>query len=164
MDRLAKAERLAALLQKVGFAVWQLAEVEDLVANYVVLRLQATQGMGEEAARPLFETAGKKTFGQLLKKLRDAGVLDQELVGDLERLVDERNWVVHRAKRENRGVLDNPSGYAALQRRLDALADDALQMQKRLAGDVESYVRTAGVPAEVIDAEAARLQRAWGLE
>ena len=48
--QLAMADRLAAITQQVGFALWQLQALEGATAQYYVLIAQAVRGMGVEAA------------------------------------------------------------------------------------------------------------------
>lgn len=47
--------------------------------------------------------------------------------------------------------------------RLDAIADDALALNKELGQVMEEYVVSAGVSLEFINAEADRLARQWGV-
>jgi hypothetical protein len=162
--RLIQANRLAALLQRVGYALWQIAECEDTVAHYVVLRLHATQGMGEQAGMALLASAQGRTFGNLLSELRNRGVLEGDLEARIGRLVEDRNWLVHRAKRENRGILNDSAAYDALLERLTALADEATDLHILMASRLEAYAIEAGVDSAQIDREAAALRKAWGYE
>ncbi len=158
------AMRLARLMEKVGFALWQLAETEDAAVLYFAIRLRPIQGVGEAAAAPTLEAAQRKSFGELVAALRKGEAVDASLADDLSRLVSERNWLVHRAKRENRGAINDPQAYARLVDRLDVLATDALALQKRLAQETESHVRSTGVSAQFIEQEAAKLRREWSYE
>jgi hypothetical protein len=164
MDQFEQAELLAPLLQRVGYALWQLAEAEDAAVSYFVIRISPVRGVGNATAAPILEAAAKQTFGWLIARLREAAALEPALADELQTLVTERNWLVHRAKRENRGVLHRPNEYADLSRRLDKLAEGATDLQGRLANEIEAYVRSTGVPRAGIDAEAERLRREWGYD
>ena len=63
MHQLQLADRLSAITQKVGFALWQLQELEGVSAQYFVLLVQAEKGMGLNEANALIEKAQHKTFG-----------------------------------------------------------------------------------------------------
>ena len=162
--RLDQAGALAALLQRVGYALWQIAECEDTVAHYVVLRLHATRGMGEQAGMALLASAQGRTFGNLLSELRNRGVLEGDLEARIAQLVEDRNWLVHRAKRENRGILNDSAAYDALVERLTALADEATDLHTIMASRLEAFAIEAGVDPTQIDREAAALRKAWGYE
>lgn len=135
-----------------------------MAASYFVVRLRPVRGVGNEAALPILREVEKKTFGWMVKRLREANVLDAPLADDLERLVHERNWLVHHSKRENRGVLTRVADYEELLRRLDKLADDATSMVTRLGGEVNSYVRSTGVAVATIEEDADRIRRALGYD
>ena len=59
--QLEKADRLAAITQRIGFALWQIQELEGVSAQYFVLVVQAKKGMGLAAGNALEEKAKKKT-------------------------------------------------------------------------------------------------------
>jgi hypothetical protein len=68
-DRPGSSERLALLMQRVGFAVWQLQELETTVATYVVVRIRAHRGMGVAPGELLMKKAEGRTLGSLLTEL-----------------------------------------------------------------------------------------------
>ncbi len=70
--RLETADRLNLILNRMGFALWQLQELESVAANYFVLLVQAQKGMGLEAGNLLIEKAKKKTFGTTVRRLSEA--------------------------------------------------------------------------------------------
>lgn len=160
--RVARSQLLIQILTRVGYAVWQAAECEDTLAHYIVIRLRSAQGIGEEAGLALLEKAQSRTFGNLLHELRTAGILSSDHEERLSKLVDERNWLVHRAKRENRGVLNDIERVDPLIARIDHIADEALALHKSLAAEIEEFVVDSGVDRSVIDVEAARLAETWG--
>jgi hypothetical protein len=162
-DRTDRSERLAALMQRVGFAIWQLQELETTVAAYLVIRVHAQPGIGVERGSALFTAAEGRTLGSLLTELAKSGGIEKELALKLRGVLEERNWLVHRGRRENRGMLANAKQYDSLVERLDALSDQSLELLKSLAADVERYVVDTGVSCDVIDAEADRLARSWGM-
>ena len=160
----AKASALSALLQLVGYAIWQVAECEDVLAHWVVISLRPTQGIGETAAAPIVEGVQRKTFGQLMAELRRAEVLDSELQARVDGLLAERNWLVHHSKRESRGVLHKPDQFDALVDRLKQLAEEATEVGGVLGQRLEKFVVEAGVDPMLIEEEATRLAREWGYD
>ena len=44
-----EAERLKIITQRIGFALWQIQELEGVSAQYFVIVTQAKKGMGEAA-------------------------------------------------------------------------------------------------------------------
>jgi uncharacterized protein YutE (UPF0331/DUF86 family) len=163
VDRLVKADRLAAITQKIGFALWQLQELEWAAANYVVIRLHAKRGIGEEAGVKLLDAAGKRTFGSLLKELSESGVLDRKLAERLKAALDDRNWLVHRSRRDNRGVLTSDERCGALIAKLGNISDEALALLKQVGQLIEQHTLQSGVSKDFVDRESERLLVQWGI-
>jgi uncharacterized protein YutE (UPF0331/DUF86 family) len=159
---LARAGLQSALISHVGYAFWQLSECEDAVAHFVTLRLKASRGMGRENGEALLAQTQRRTFGSLLKELQEKHILEQSLEAPLLALLEERNWLVHRSKRESRGVLFRSADFDRLVKRIDAIAEEASSLQLLVGRALEDFVVSCGVDPAFIDQEAARLARSWG--
>jgi uncharacterized protein YutE (UPF0331/DUF86 family) len=159
-----RAGLLAAILQRVGYTLWQLAECEDAAAHYLMLRAGATKGMGEIAGRAALQKEQAKTFGALLSELRSNGIVEGSLEARLNALLRERNWLVHRSKRESRGVINDLDNVDVLVARLDRIAEEATTLDKELAQRIERFVVSSGVDPSFIDEEAKKLAESWGYE
>ena len=159
---LQRASVLSVVLQRVGYALWQLAECEDAAAHFLVLRAHATLGMGEASGEALLTKARHRTFGSLLTELAKRGIVDGELETRLNHLLKERNWLVHHSKRENRGVINHPDRVASLVARLDKIAEDATELQNELGQAVERFAVESGVDRDLVDREAQELAESWG--
>ena len=155
------AERLGALMQHLGFALWQLQLLEDSLATYVVIRVLDSRGVGAEQGALLSKDVQNKTMGALITSLRKAGVLSPAVSSRLEELLKDRNWLIHHARRENHGILASESRLATLIGKLEGIANSALATSKALAAEIEDYVTRSGVSPEFIEHEAARLRRSW---
>src|SRR5690606_19152710 len=92
------SDRLFIISQRVGFALWQLQELEDVLAQFLVLRTKAKRGMGSDAGNKLTEKARSKPFGISLREVADAGLFDSPLQAEFDTLLAERNWLVHRSR------------------------------------------------------------------
>jgi hypothetical protein len=124
--------------------------------------VHAHRGIGTTKGNSLQKEAEGRTLGALLKELAKSGVIEERVSVDLHEILEERNWLVHRARRENRGVIASAELLSELLKRLESLANHSLVMQKSLAADLERYVLDSGVDRAVIEAEADRLARLWG--
>lgn len=161
LEKLQKAERLRSVTEQVGFALWQLQELEGGAAQCFVLLAQATQGMGIAAGGTLVEKAQGKTFGATIKQLEKAAVLDPELAARFAKLLEERNWLVHRSRADSRGAIHGDGSAKNLLLRLEAIADEALALLKVLGGAAERFAQRRGVSKEFIDQESQRLLKQW---
>lgn len=161
-ERVARAELTGELLARVGHSFWQLAECEDAVAAYLVVRLKATQGMGNVAGEALIAEARKRTFGSLVSEMREAGVLEAGAQTRLDQLVAERNWLAHRAKRESRGVIFDDVSYHQLSARLESIADEASSLLRLVGDQMMEYVLSKGLDQSEIERESIRIASSWG--
>ncbi len=162
-DREAQAARLSAITQRIGFAVWQLQELEWTTATYVVIKRHAQRGIGADRGAELLDAAGKRTFGSLLKELADSGILDPGVAERLNSALGERNWLVHRSRRDNRGVLASDERCAALVAKLERLSNEALALLKYIGQLIEQHALQSGVSEGLIERESERLLVQWGI-
>jgi hypothetical protein len=158
-----KSELLETLTQRIAFAVWQLQELEWAIAAFIVLMLKAHRGIGMEIGEQLLASAGKRTFGSLIKEAQGASLLEDKLANRFEKILNDRNWLIHRSRREHRGILSSRSRCNALASQIDAISTEALQLFKIIAELTEQYVKKSGIPQEIIEREAQRLLHEWGI-
>jgi len=78
-EQFRREDRLDAITSRIGFALWQLQELEGVAAIYFVMTQQATVGMGVTAGQALVEKAQAGTFGTIVKKLIKTEALTPEL-------------------------------------------------------------------------------------
>jgi len=155
------ADRLTAITQRIGFAIWQIQELEGVAAQYFVLAAQATRGMGTEAGNLLLEKARKRTFGATIRDMAKASILSTELEARFTRLLAERNWLVHKSRSESRGAIDSDAAAQRLLSRLTSMADEATQLLREIGALAERHVRRHGISEEQITEAASRMLAEW---
>ena len=156
-----KAERLFLITQRVGFALWQLQELEGVAAHYVVLVTEAKKGMESEAGMVLLGPVLRLPFGATLKKIMNAGLLDADLETRFKRILGERNWLVHKSCSTSRVARFSDPGTDKVVERVDALAEEARSLLQILGSKIEGYVREQGVSMNDIDERASALLEQW---
>ncbi len=159
-----RASRLSAITQQVGFALWQLQELEGACATYYVLVEEATLEMGEEAGNSLEEKEKKKTFGRTIHRLVNAGLLSEEIEARFKYLLSERNWLVHSSRASSRNAIHSDSNMEPLLKRLEKIADESLKLLKHVGSLIESYVKKHGVTEEYIDKKSKEILEQWHAE
>jgi len=159
--RIEIADGLNVILCRVGFALWQIQELESAAANYFVLLVQAQKGMGLEAGNLLIENAKKKTFGNTVRRLAEARLLTPELERRLNDLLAERNWLVHNSRTASRSAPYNDAAATKLLARLDAIAQQALALLKEIGELIERFAKTHGTTEQYIAETSKRLLEEW---
>jgi len=160
-QQLEKAERLATVTQNVGFALWQLQELEGIAAQYFVLLVQAKKGMGLAEGNALVEKAQTKTFGTTLHQIAKAGLISPELEERFAKLLAERNWLVHRSRAESRSAIHAGEAMTILVGRLKAMADEALALLKYIGVETSSFVQKHGVSIQYVEKISKQLLEQW---
>ncbi len=158
-----QTERLSTITQRIGFALWQLQELEWTIANYLVVRLHAKRGMGVQAGDELLRKVGERPFGSLLKEFSKSGILDPTLTERLITIRDARNWLVHRSRRESRGILGSHSKAESFIKRVDMISEEALVLLKQIGALMEKWIIGSGVSQDFINRESERLIAKWEL-
>jgi len=159
--QLEKANRLSAISQRVGFALWQLQELEGVCATYYVLVEEAKLGIGEEAGNTLEERAKKKTFGTTIHKLVKAGLLDKEIEARFKILLFERNWLVHSSRASSRSAIHSDAHMRALLNRLNKISEESLALLKKVGERTEAHVKKYGVSEEYIEKKSKEILEQW---
>jgi hypothetical protein len=160
-QQIERADRLTAITQRIGFALWQIQELEGVTAQYFVLMVQAKKGMGLAAGNALDEKAKKKTFGATIRRVSKAGSLSSEIESRLTDLLSERNWLVHRSRADSRSAIHSDLEMNRLLARLDKMAEESLSLLREIGTLCEAHVKQHGVPVEYIDKKAKELLEQW---
>lgn len=160
-QQFAKADRLATVTQSVGFALWQLQELEGVAASYFVLLAQAKKGMGLAEGNALVERAQGTTFGATLHQISKAGLVSAEIEERLLKLLAERNWLVHRSRAESRNAIHSDAVMATLIERLESVADESLALLKFIDGETTAFVQSHGVSMEYVARVSEQLLDQW---
>lgn len=160
-NQLRKADRLSTITQSVGFALWQIQELESCSAQYFVLLAQAQKGMGLAEGDALIEKAQAKTFGSTIRQIVKARLMDSEIETRFTALLAERNWLVHRSRLDSRNAVHDDNAMSLLIARLDALANEATALLKEVGARIETFVRQHGVSAEYIDSMSKQILEQW---
>lgn len=155
------AIRLDAIAQKVGFALWQIQELEGMAAGYFVLLVQAKKGMGHAEGMALVEKAQSKTLGVTVQKITKAGLLSSELETRFDNLLSERNWLVHRSRADSRAAVHHDADVSNLILRLEAIADESLDLMTEIRKLVESHALQHGVSKKQVYKNAKDLLEQW---
>lgn len=160
-SHLRKAERLEAITQQVGFALWQLQELESVTVQYYVLVALATQGMGLEAGQKLDGSVKGKTFGTTIHSLRKAGKMPEVLESRFLNLLKERNWLVHSSRSTSRDAVQLDAPCNALLDRLKQIADETMLLLKEVGKLAEQFVVPHGILTQDIDRLTNEVLASW---
>jgi hypothetical protein len=149
----------AETMQAIGNAVWRIQLLEEGVQNYLVTRYGVQEALAIEVAQSLLEEKRQRTLGRLVKELKGAPSVPDEISSRLGTFVADRNWLVHRSQAECRRALRTPGGHVEIRLRLEMIGDEATAIQGLMMEDMESELRNRGVSeADLLAAAKAELR------
>lgn len=148
--KIAKANRLNAVAERIGFALLQLQELESVAAQHYVLIAKASPGMGIEAGLELVDEALSKTFGKTVTCLQKSGQVPDDTMARLQALLEERNWLVHNSKADSNLAVRDEAACTQLIKRIDAIADEALALIKVVTEQAKIFFLSKGFRLEDI--------------
>jgi hypothetical protein len=154
LERL-KALRLEKITQRIGFTLWQLQALEESAAKCLFLVTKAQIGMGVAAAQPLIEKSLGRTFGQTMTALNKANGFSVKVTERFDSLVEERNWLVHQSRSTSRNAVHSNSACEALLQRVQAIADESVQLDTEVLTCVMNFVANNGFSKAAVDKIAA---------
>lgn len=158
--RLQQSARLEFVSQRVGFALWQLQELESVAAQVYVLLVKAEMGMGKVAGNALIDSAKKETLGRTFRDMKTAGVLRAETEAHFEEVLSERNWLVHRSRETSGQAIATDPDTERLVGRVDLISAKALNLMNELQEIAVDHVRNHGVTEDAIQEAGDGLRRA----
>lgn len=159
--QLEKANRLSAITQQLGFALWQLQELESVCATYYVLVEEAELGMGEETGNALEQVAKRNVFGTTIGNLAKANLLAKEIEARFRLLLSERNWLVHNSRADSRKAIHNDKHMATLLERLKLISEEALLLLKHVGALAEECAKKHCISEEYIDKKSKEILKQW---
>lgn len=149
-DELAMAERLDTIAKRIGFTLWQLQKLEGGAAKYYVLIAKASPGMGIDSGQELVDGVLSKPFGITVKGLEKSGKVPSELMARFQKLLEERNWLVHKSRGTSSSAVHDEAAFVQLIQRVDAIENEVLALLKEIPKQMGAFLLSQGFSPEVI--------------
>lgn len=145
-------EELGILYQLIGEGVWQLQNLEDALHSCITVKrdLKTRGSVSSQEAMLLLEKNRAQVLGKSVKYAKEAGIFNQKLQDRLEKFKEERNWLIHRSVHEKREDLYVDKTRFSLMERIKRFSNEALQLQKLVAQELEDFVLSQGISKEYV--------------
>lgn len=154
------------VLLALGHAVWQLQLLEDTLASHLVLVHDLQPGCGRERLAQALTHRRKLTFGQLFTVLAvaetETPTLSPQTSTRLATLKIERNWLVHRSRREEHVKINTGEDAERVIARIKQLFDDTTIAMTEVHADTERVLESRGVDMAQVAKQASAVMRSWG--
>ena len=156
MTRSLNPDDLHEAYAAIGAAVWHLQFLEDVVVTYLTMRLRLSRPVSRTEALDVLAAERRKTLGVLFRDAKAAGVINGDLARAFEALVGERNWLIHSAMLDCSDGLYTDEGRFSLLSRVRQLAQDAIDLKKRIYVDVRDWCIQQGIDVGMAEAMGGR--------
>ena len=144
-DQLGKSARLTAFCDRIGFAVWQLQDLETVCAKYLMLRTCIKEGVTENDYDGLVAKALGKPFGATLRAAAEANVFSGPLQTRFKEILSERNWLIHKSRLDNRAAFYSDSAAIDLIQRIDKISAGVRELMVEIDKLIDSDAIESGI-------------------
>lgn len=143
------------LYRLIGEAVWHLQHLENIVASFTAYKLLQTKrekGVAITEGKVTKALQGQKgqTLGPLIGTAKTKDTIPTELVVRFERILEERNWLIHQCVSTEYLSLRNNAGKNHLFSRLRATSEEAIALQGEIHGRFEKWFTDLGYNLDLV--------------
>ena len=117
--------------------------------------------MGFENAKVPLEKSLKKPLGQSLDSLNKANLIPTEFKKRFQSLLDERNWLVHRSRADNRNIFDSRLVYESFLNRVQLIKNETLSLSKIVEKFVSTYLEQQNFIIDNVDELTQEILDGW---
>jgi hypothetical protein len=157
MDRKAEIDaRVNQLRAAMGRALWEAQGVEQIVAKYYAIAFKLSTAPTLEEINKAFEENFTHTAGRLIGVLKKAAGDKDVAAEKLESFVAERNWLVHKLRREEYLSLASDEGFTEVIARVQALEASSIELILIFHEKLVQYFVSLGTPRDLIEREQAK--------
>jgi hypothetical protein len=147
------AQRVEALCQRLGAALWQIQGVEEILAKYYSIVFKLSGAPSLEEIEDAFNKNFVHTCGRLVGLVRQQRGEGDPVAQRLSNFVDERAWVVHKLRRTDYLALREDAGFERALERVKAVEGEAAQLIELFHELLTEHFVGLGTPRELIERE-----------
>lgn len=142
-------------------ALWQIQAFEDTLAFLIALVLKIPPRVSLEEVEAIIDNVRLGTLGKLIKDVKKVIPFDDTFETFMSKLLEERNWLVHRSWRTHGNFLAQEQEFIDLSYRLSRFTADGKEFNEFFAGIIESWARVRGVTETEIELLSKEFTDVW---
>ena len=165
MDELLSSSELDEFFRLIGRGLWYLQNVEDVLSSYLTLKakFKTPAVVSNNEIKKTLKKYRSKTLGDAIEYAKGKNLFSEDLLIQLETFNKERNWLIHRSIRKNRDDLYNLKKREVTFKRIEGFGQQAINLHRLIAHELEDFVISCGVSKEDIENETLRIAKEKGL-
>lgn len=150
-DELFRRAAVQDLQTWIAHALLQVQALEAALFTYLVLAQDDSPEQAGVKTTTLFDSGEARGLKHLMSELRDRGLPEGELDEKFWRVVNERNWLVHRSGYESQAALSVSQKTLLLLKRLEYMSDEAHALKVQIEHLVQHHLSIRGLSKQEID-------------
>lgn len=157
-------EELPNVYCLLGEALWMCQTLEEELCYFITMVLKLPPVISKkEIHRSLVENQ-RKTLGQLIKELKRVNPTNAvaEFEQRINKILGERNWLVHSSWRENHLDVYDPERLPYLKERLESISEEVTHFREIFGRILHQRFLTLGVDPKKAEAKKLELLKKWG--
>ena len=149
MQRQINEEELKVFYNLIGEAVWLIQYLEDVMVTFVVAKMHKRQPATAAEAFSRLEKERKGTLGTIYKKAKSEGAIPPAYETRFDKLLEERNWLIHRSKGESSSDLYNDAFRMRMIQRISRIQEESVQLRQVLFNEFRSFLLAEGCDTDL---------------
>jgi len=129
----------------IGEAVWHIQHLENaLVHSLIIINTIKRNIDSIEESDEMLEKERKGTFGSIYNKVRKEEIIPERLYSRFDKLIKERNWLIHNSRTEIRKDLYNTLATLKIIDRISSISNEAHYLTGLIVQLMENKMRSKG--------------------
>ena len=124
-----------------GEALWKIQVVEQALSHSITLKMNPAET--KEKADEFLKQNQSYTLGKAIKVAAKESLYSLPLQEELNKFLEQRNWLVHKAMSESQHSL-NTNQKEALFKKIKSISDEAESIQHEIEYDMISFCSSKG--------------------
>jgi|SRR5690554_5282443 len=134
------SDELNIFYNSVGEAVWQIQYLEHAIVSFVVIKRHKRKPSSVKEAYERLETERKGTLGSLYGRAKDEGIIPDNLKPRFDKLISERNWLIHDSRTMNSEDLYNDEKTCSIINRIESITNESKSLTREILQLLETFM------------------------
>lgn len=141
------SQDVASVYLLIGEAICMIQHLEKAISVLITLKrdVKYPNRISEEEANGFLEQYCLRTLGQAIKLAKQNNLFSITLYSDLEAILKERNWLVHKCLHDYLDNMRTASVIDVFLNRIKTISDDAKRLQETIEADLIAFSESVGV-------------------
>ncbi|MDX8400611.1 MAG: hypothetical protein R8K20_10250 [Gallionellaceae bacterium] len=125
--------------------MWQVQYLEHALVSFVVMKRHKRNPSTEEEAYARLAKERKGTLGSIYGRAKEEGIIPDSLKPRFNKLIDERNWLIHDSRTANSEDLYDDGKTLSIISRIHNVTDESVELTKLVMKLLDSFILSENI-------------------